>query len=400
VPILDLGNQSLTGIFPKSSQVDVPKGPLQLTKCAHCDLVQLAHNFDLSQLYGQNYGYRSGLNQSMVKHLQGKVAKILGRVEVAADDLIIDIGSNDSTLLQSYPKDKGLKLVGIDPTGVKFGHYYPSHIQLIPDFFSRENVKKAFGNKKAKIITSIAMFYDLEHPVQFMREIFESLDDEGVWVFEQSYMPFMLDTTSYDTVCHEHLEYYGLKQMKFMADQVGFKIVDIEFNDVNGGSFSLTVAKKSSRFPEATAEIAKVLGDEQKRGLSGLDVFKDFKDRTFRHRDQLKEFFSGAAKEGASVFGYGASTKGNVLLQFCELTTEELPWIAEVNEDKFGSFTPGTKIPIISESEAKKRNPTYFMVLPWHFKSGILSREKTYLSTGGKLLFPLPKLEVISSSTQ
>lgn len=397
VPIIDLGNQALTGIFPKSKDVDVPQGPLALVKCSHCDLVQLAHNYDLSMLYGQNYGYRSGLNQSMVRHLRAKVQKIIAKVNPVAGDLIIDIGSNDSTLLQGYPSDQNLTLVGIDPTGVKFGHYYPKHIQLIPDFFSRANVRKAFGDqRKAKIITSIAMFYDLERPIQFMQEVHDSLADDGVWVFEQSYMPFMLDTTSYDTICHEHLEYYALKQIKFMADRVNLKILDVEFNDVNGGSFSIMVAKKGSKYPEAAELVAEILRKEDERQLSTMKPYNEFKERTYHHRDQIVAFFKEAKKQGKLVLGYGASTKGNVLLQFCNLTTNELPYVAEVNEDKFGAYTPGTKIPIISETEAKKMKPDSFFVLPWHFKKGILEREAAFMAQGGKMVFPLPEFDSVS----
>jgi NDP-4-keto-2,6-dideoxyhexose 3-C-methyltransferase len=252
--VLDLGNQVLTGIFPKTREQQIESMPLRLVKCAeqsdsdpnlHCGLLQLQHTGDLSQFYGENYGYRSGLNASMVNHLRAKVQSILRLTQPQAGDLVIDIGSNDSTTLQAYPSE-GLQLVGVDPTGIKFKNYYPSHIGLIPDFFSAEKVRSILGPKKAKIITSFSMFYDLEDPLGFMKQIYKVLADDGVWVFEQSYMPKMLDQLSYDTVCHEHLEYYGLRQIQWMAQKVGLTILDVEFNDINGGSFSVTVAKAGS----------------------------------------------------------------------------------------------------------------------------------------------------------
>jgi NDP-4-keto-2,6-dideoxyhexose 3-C-methyltransferase len=244
-PVLDLGEQMLTGVFPKTVDAQVTSGPLRLVKCTGedaCGLVQLAHSYSLSEMYGENYGYRSGLNASMVRHLHAKVARIQSRIALQSGDLVIDIGSNDSTTLRAYDS-AGLTLVGVDPTGIKFKEYYPEHIGLIPDFFSARLVKEQFPGRRARVITSFSMFYDLEAPMDFMRNIYEILADDGIWVFEQSYMPFMLDTNSYDTVCHEHLEFYGLHQIKWMTDRVGLKIVDVEFNDVNGGSFSVTVMK-------------------------------------------------------------------------------------------------------------------------------------------------------------
>ena len=395
VNVLDLGKQALTGIFPKSKEEEVPAGPLQLCKCADCDLVQLRHNYDLGKLYGETYGYRSGLNQSMVRHLHQKVEKIRSRVQLGSGDLVVDIGSNDSTLLQAYPKD--LTLVGVDPSGPKFKQYYPAHVRLIPDFFSAGLLQRHYPGKRAKVITSIAMFYDLERPQDFVDEIARVLDDEGVWVFEQSYLPFMLDTHSYDTVCHEHLEYYALHQIKRMLDRAELKIVDIEFNDINGGSFSVMAAKKSASHAAADALITRTLEDEQRRGLGSIETYSRLGARIADHREKLLSLLGELKRQGKKVIGYGASTKGNVLIQYCGLDSNLVPCIAEVNPDKFGAYTPGSHIPIISEAEARAMRPDYFLVFPWHFKSGILQREQGFLRSGGQFIFPLPKIEIISS---
>ncbi len=404
-PILNLGEQVLTGVFPRSVDERITKGPLELLKCIEdggktCGLVQLKHSYELGEMYGENYGYRSGLNHSMVEHLRGRVKKIQDLVKLKAGDLVIDIGSNDSTLLQGYGSD-GLKLMGIDPTGIKFKSYYPAHIDLIPDFFSAATFKERLGaHAKAKVVTSIAMFYDLESPIDFMRQIHEVLDDEGLWVFEQSYMPTMLEKDSYDTICHEHLEYYALKQIKWMADAAGFKIVDVEFNAANGGSFAITVAKKvSQNFKENTDLIGSILKDEERKGLSTLKPYEAFKTRVLHQRDEIIKFVRDVNAKGQKIFGYGASTKGNVILQLCGFTKNEIPYIAEVNPDKFGRLTPGTGIPIISEDQAKAMNPQYLLVLPWHFKDNIVEREQNYLTAGGALVFPLPKIEVVRNQT-
>jgi NDP-4-keto-2,6-dideoxyhexose 3-C-methyltransferase len=398
VPVLDLGTQALTGIFPKSPQENIPAGPLGLVKCTNCGLVQLEHNYDLSMLYGHTYGYRSGLNRSMVQHLYSKVEKIRNMVRLDPGDLVVDIGSNDGTLLSAYPAEQGLRLIGMDPSGAKFQRYYAAHTELVPDFFSARAIRKRMGGQKAKVVTSIAMFYDLERPIRFVEEVIETLDPEGLWVFEQSYLPSMLATNSYDTVCHEHLEYYALKQIVFFTEKLGLKIVEVELNTVNGGSFSVMVAKRESSYPEAGDAVARILAQEEAGGFATTAPLERFKLAMERHRTELKALLEEIRHQGKRVFGYGASTKGNVLLQYCGIDSGLLPYIGEVNEDKFGSFTPGTRIPIIPELEARAMRPDYFLVLPWHFRDGIVKKEQAYLEAGGRLIFPLPKLEVVSKS--
>jgi NDP-4-keto-2,6-dideoxyhexose 3-C-methyltransferase len=392
--VLDLGEQTLTGVFPRDTDAKITSGPLHLVKCVGgedvCGLLQLEHSYDLGEMYGENYGYRSGLNASMVKHLHDKVKKILGQVVLGKGDLVIDIGSNDSTTLQAYPSS-GPVLVGVDPTGVKFHSYYPSHIQLIPDFFSSTLVEARFPGQKAKVITSFSMFYDLEDPLGFMQQVYQVLADDGVWVFEQSYMPTMLDTNSYDTVCHEHLEFYAMRQIKWMADKVGFKIVDVEFNDVNGGSFSITVAKSKGDMT-VVPSVQKILDDERLMGLDTLTPYKAFAERTLQTKRDLLKFIEAAHAESKTVAVLGASTKGNVLLQYCGLTAKEVTFVGEVNSEKFGCYTPGTLIPIISEQELLSKKPDYLIVLPWHFRQFFVTNKKF---SNMNLVFPLPKLEVV-----
>ncbi len=392
--VLDLGEQMLTGVFPSSKDMQVTVGPLRLVKCMGgddvCGLLQLEHSYDLGEMYGDNYGYRSGLNASMVKHLQGKVQRIIQQVELTKGDLVIDIGSNDSTTLKAYPIND-LNLVGIDPTGVKFHKYYPSHIQLIPDFFSSALVKKQFGEQKAKVVTSFSMFYDLEDPMAFMQQVYEVLAEDGIWVFEQSYMPTMLEMNSYDTVCHEHLEFYSLHQIKWMADRVGFKIIDVEFNDINGGSFSVTVSK--SRAESASVEVVrKVLEEEIQKGLNTLTPYYEFAERVAKTKNDLLKFIEIARNENKTVSLLGASTKGNVLLQYCGLSSEKIGFVGEVNPEKFGCYTPGTWIPIISEKDLLTQKPDYLIVLPWHFRS-FFELNKNF--SGMSLIFPLPKVETV-----
>jgi hypothetical protein len=395
--------QALTGVFPSEGDAPVPTGPLELVKCREegpetCGLIQLRHSFQASEMYGMNYGYRSGLNQSMVDHLQRKAHKIRGVVTLSAGDLVLDIGSNDSTLLRAMDSP-GIRMVGMDPSGIKFIQHYPPHIQLIPECFSAKRFRKEFGRQSAKVVTSIAMFYDLDAPLEFVRQVYDVLADDGVWVFEQSYLPAMLANTSYDTVCHEHQEYYSLKQVRWMLERTGFKLLDVEINAVNGGSFSVTAAKTASPYSRNEAAVQQCIRDEEELGLGSIEIYRRFQERVFQHRGELLHFLREARAHDERILGYGASTKGNVILQFCGITTNELPCIAEVNPDKFGAFTPGTHIPIVSEEQARAMSPSGFLVLPWHFRENIIAREAQFLAKGGRLIFPLPRIEVISEES-
>ncbi len=392
--VLNLGMQALTGVFPKSPRETIGEGPLELVWSPQSGLLQLKHSFQPSEMYGENYGYRSGLNQSMVDHLTNKVRQLERLVHLGDGDVVLDIGSNDSTLLRAYEK-KGVERIGIDPTGNKFRAFYPPEVKLVPDFFSGA-AYRSVTQQPAKIITSIAMFYDLDLPIAFAREVASVLADNGIWHFEQSYMPSMLRLNSYDTICHEHLEYYSLQVVEKILAAADMKIVDVAMNNVNGGSFAVTAAKITNKSIRANrAVIEWMLGQEDRMGLGSPKPFRDFEERVYRHRDDLTRLIRSLTADGKKILGYGASTKGNVVLQFCGLGPTDIPAIAEVNAEKFGRVTPGTHIPIISEDEAKSMKPDYFLVLPWHFKDGILRREKEYLASGGKFIFPFPEIEIV-----
>lgn len=393
VSVLNLGSQELTGVFPKTRETEVTSGPLELLWCPDSGLLQLAHSYDANEMYGDNYGYRSGLNQSMVDHLTRKIQNLEKRAGLKPGMAVLDIGSNDCTSLRAY-ETTDLTRIGIDPTGSKFKQYYPDDVLLVPDFFSAANYRKS-TDKQAQIVTSIAMFYDLEDPVAFAKQIAEVLAPEGLWHFEQSYMPTMLRMCSYDTICHEHIEYYSLTAVEAIVKAAGMKVVDVQMNAVNGGSFAVTAAKQSSGVAVNRAVIDWMLQQEDRMGLKTPKPFREFEERVYRHREDLMRLLEGLVADGKKIVGYGASTKGNVLLQFCGITEKHLMAIAEVNPDKYGSFTPGTRIPIVSEADAKALNPDYMLVLPWHFKEGILRREKEYLDRGGKLIIPLPEIEII-----
>lgn len=392
--ILDLGVQALTGVFPSDRAARITSGPLVLKKCTGnhdaCGLLQLGHSYNLAEMYGNNYGYRSGLNITMVRHLQSKIRKLSELRGLSSGDLVLDIGSNDGTSLAAYGRSD-IIMVGMDPTAKKFEEYYPEGSHLIADFFTHEIFNVRFPGKKAKIITSFAMFYDLERPLDFMRQIREIMADDGIWCFEQSYMPSMLATKSYDTICHEHLEFYGLKQIHWMTQRAGLKIINVDFNDVNGGSFSVTVSKDTCIDYGESKDLEKYIAREEALNLESEDGFEDFVSAVVEGRRELRTFMEGEIKRGMRFAGLGASTKGNVLLQYCGLDSSWIECIGDVNEDKFGKFTPGTGIPILSEQEVLSRKYDYYLVLPWHFRDYFDASPRYF---GVRLLYPLPKMSI------
>lgn len=393
--LFDLGNQFLTGRFPGRPDERVTAGPLLLVQCSPisgCGLVQLGHSYDLGEMYGPNYGYRSGLNRAMVEHLQRKVTQILSVVTLNEGALLVDVGSNDGTTLNSYPPGK-YRLVGVDPAAEKYKKFYRGDIERIPEFFSAALVEKHFSAQKATVITSFSMFYDLEDPVQFAQAIERMLSDEGIWVLEQSYLPAMLKANSFDTICHEHLEYYSLKSIQIILQKAKLRIVDFEFNDINGGSFSIIACKQNAMLRSNDKKLESTLRDELSLGLEDGSAFREFHTRVNEQKSALLSFLFEKKAKGKRVSGLGASTKGNVLLQYYGITTELIDEIGEVNSDKFGCFTPGTLIPIVPQSDVLAARPDYLLVLPWHFRKFFLSLPELQSTD---LVFPLPQFEVVS----
>jgi hypothetical protein len=283
----------------------------------------------------------------------------------------------------------------MDPTADKFREFYPPDTQVVIDFFSAQRYLDVSGGKKASVVTSVAMFYDLEDPASVVADVARVLAPNGVWHFEQSYMPSMLRTNSYDTVCHEHLEYYSLHVVRELLARQGLRIANVQMNGVNGGSFAVTACHDSAKIPTARPIVDWLLQQEENWGLNTPKPYRQFEERVFKHRADLQRLIRMLVDDGKRVLGYGASTKGNVLLQFCGFGPNEITAIAEVNPDKFGAYTPGTLIPIVSEEEGRAMRPDYFLVLPWHFKEGIVRREASYLASGGRLIFPLPEIEIV-----
>lgn len=392
--VFDLGQLVSCGVFPAVGEPDPPSMPLEMVQCSGCGLVQLRHNFHRDDLFRNTYGYRSGINESMRDHLAGIVAVVERRVKLREGDVVLDIGSNDGTTLGFY-KAPGLVRIGIDPTIERFQQYYQPGIRTVADFFTRDNFRKLNVGAPAKVVTSIAMFYDLPNPNAFVADVRDVLAPDGIWVLEQSYLPTMIDMRSFDTICHEHLEYYGLKQIVLLAERNGLKVIDACLNDANGGSFRVTMCHAHQPYTGNDEAIGALLNREKAEGYDGQRPFEKLVACVAAVRENVMTFLRDAKCDGKVVHGYGASTKGNTLLQYFEITTDLLPVIADRNPTKYGCWTPGTNIPIVAEDDSRAQRPDYYFVLPWHFRDGFVARERDFLDRGGKLVFPLPKFEIV-----
>lgn len=395
-PVLNLGVQPLSSVFPPPGN-HVQETPLELMSCKSCGLVQLRHDCP-TEVWGETYGYRSGLNKSMVNHLYEISRYAVMIAGVKPGDLILDIGSNDGTLLGHY--GEFVARVGFDPTARKFREHYREGIVAIDKFFSAEAFQAMFRSK-AQVVTSIAMFYDLAAPLEFACDVREILDDEGIWISEQSYLPAMVRARSFDTICHEHLEYYMLVDIVGICAMTGLRVIDVSFDDTNGGSFRVTIAHAGSSH-QVSDRVSQALAWELHwRKCGSLERFAAW---VPGFRDRLEGIFD--VLHPSMVWGYGASTKGNILLNYCGLGPTRIEAIADVNPDKWGKVTPGSNIPIISEDEAKAQMvmdwdgyvphaAPIFMVLPWHFRDAIVKREAKWIREGGFMWFPLPEHEFV-----
>ena len=398
VEVINLGNQALSCCFPKQEEPDPFLTPVRLLKCndfldkSKCGLLQLGEEVNADILYKNFYGYCSSLNSAMVKHLHEIAEEAMSKVDLKMDDLVLDIASNDGTLLKSYPSS--ILKVGIDPTSEQFKDHYTSEIIRIPDYFTAKVFKEHLGNRKAKIITSICVFYDLPDPIKFAKDVAEILSFDGIWVLEMSYLGEMLRTKSIDTICIEHISYYSFKVINYIMSRVNLKILDATLNSSNGGSFRITVAHQKSIFPINFTNIQKFIDLETKHKLDTFETYENFKINGEITKRNITKFLKNMKKFEKDVWLYSASTKGNTLLQYLNITPELVTAAAEINEDKWGRRTPGTNIPIVSETEMRVANPDYLYCSAWHFKSNFIEREHKYLEQGGAMIFPLPTFTI------
>ena len=392
-PIINFGAMSLSSAFPFKTKEYKTKTPMILVICKNCNLTQLLHNYDLKDLYNDEYGYRSGINKLMINHLSEITTKVKEIVNFKHGDYVLDIASNDATLLKSYKLPK-INYVGIDPTIKKYKKFYPKKIKAVPKLFNKKEYLKISSNDKAKAITSIAMFYDVQDPNKFTSEIHDILHNEGIWVMEMFYIPILLKCNAYDSICHEHITYLTYKHIESLCTKNNLRIFNATLNSMNCGSIRYFICHKNAKFK--TNHIAINKCKKYEKNLDKIKIYFDFKKRIKKISKKLNLLIKNINRKKETVHIYGASTKGNVLIQYSKLSKKNIPYAAERNPSKWTKKMPGSNIPIISEKTSRLMKPNYYLVLPWHFKNEFIKREKLFLLNGGKLIFPLPKIEVFS----
>jgi hypothetical protein len=400
--VLSLGEQCIAGAFaePNGRQPVQRAIPLELVRCDMtrdqdaCGLLQTRHTVPASILYS-NYWYRSGVTRTMTENLHEVAREAEGLVGLRAGDLVVDIGCNDGTLFDGY-QTEGLRYLGFDPSDVT-RYAVKKGYDVARDFYSFERLQHHYPDRKARVVTSVAMFYDLEDPSAFVEDVVSALSEDGVWAMELHYMPTMLERNAFDVIVHEHLEYYSLAVIERLMTLAGLETVRASLNDVNGGSIRLFFAHagRISIAEEDQRSLQHIRIREFEMALETPEPYERFREGAERIRKELHDLCERIHVEGKTIHIYGASTKGNTILQYANLDSSLIPYAADRNPDKWGSKTIGTNIPIISEEESRRLKPDYFLVLPWHFLEEFLEREKEYLSKGGKFIVPLPEVRIL-----
>ncbi len=375
-PLFSLGNLCISN-FVKSKEESMGKAPLELMWCENCTLVQLKHTAPQELMYSKHYWYCSGLNKVIVEDLRQIVEIASKMVHLEEEDIVLDIGANDGTLLSFYPSR--YVRVGCEPATNLIEKMKKSCDISINDFWTYENYKNIVGNKKAKIITAIGMFYDMEDPNQFIRDVAEALEENGIFIAQLMTSKKMLEQNDIGNICHEHLEYYSFDSLKYLFEKNGLEIFKVEENSINGGSYRLFARKYKQGSINYLERITK-------------EDYMKFAEKIEANKKACLDLLNELNSQGKKIYGYGASTKGNTILQYYGISPDLIKGIAEINEEKFGKYTVGTGIPIIEEREAKK-DADYFLILPYAFKDSFIEKEQEWIENGGKFIFALPEVE-------
>tara|TARA_Y100000310_G_scaffold263274_1_gene273424 strand:+ start:7777 stop:9042 length:1266 start_codon:yes stop_codon:yes gene_type:complete len=395
--IISLGDQHIVN-FVKSKEEPCITCPLELILCEDCKFLQLRHNASSESMWGDQYWYKSSINKMIKEDLKDIVDKAKKLISLEEKDIVVDIGCNDGTMLGFYDKDK-LDIVGFEPSGNVAKESEQKGFNIINNFFNAENFKEKIPNRKAKIITAISMFYDLENPNKFLEDINEILDENGLFIIQQNYLVTMLENNAFDNICHEHRGYYSYYSLKNLLDRHNLEVFDIELNEINGGSIRTYIRKKNNQeikpFDGSEIRIDEIIEREKNLNLENVEPYQDFASRIESIKKQLLDFIKNEKSKGKKIYGLGASTRGSVLLQYFELGPELIDYIFDKNPDKEERMVAGSWIPITHPKNIEKHNPDYQIVLIWHIFEGIGDDEKEFLKKGGKFILPLPEFKII-----
>jgi len=399
--IISLGEQYVSAfVRDGEDQKNVPKVPLDLVLCERCNLLQLRHNAPNESMWNDRYGYKSGINRLIKEDLKDILEKSRSLVELYKGDIVVDIGCNDGTMLNFYDKRDELNLVGFEPSGNVAREAEEKGFNIINNFFNADDYREKFGGKKAKIITAISMFYDLENPNKFLEDVKSCLDKNGLLTIQQNYVVTMLEQNAFDNICHEHREFYSLNSLENLLNRHALEVFDVKLNNINGGSLRTYVKYNDSKikgFEGAGKRLSDIRKKEAKLQLNTPQPYQEFASRIDSNKKQIIDFLKQEKSKGKTIGLCGASTRGNTALQYFGITPDLVIAASEANPDKWGKKTVGTLIPIVSIEEMEKINPDYQLVMIWHLFEGLRNKEKDFMKKGGKFILPLPEFKVVGN---
>lgn len=396
IPVLSLGDQYTSDFLDSKNELNGnQKIPLDLVLCGikECSLLQTLHTASRATLFNKNYWFRSSVNESLIDGLFDITGSIQDKITLSDDDYILDIGCNDGTLLRSF---KAGKKIGFEPAPNIAPDAEEGTDIIINDFFSYESFEDNCSNVTCKSITTIAMFYDLENPNKFVSDITKCLAHDGMWTIQMAYLKTDIDSNGFDNIVHEHLEYYSLHSLEHLLERHNLEVFDLELNDLYGGSIRTYIKHKNSTAFQISASVESLRKQELADGFSEVQTYLDYGKRVMNLKSDLMNFVQKEHENGKTIYCYGASTKGNTQLQYFGIDDTVIEKVVDRDFRKFGKYTVGTNLLVISEEQGRQENPDYFIVLPWHLTEFFMKREEAYLRAGGKFIVPMPNFRIIT----
>lgn len=385
---LSLGQMPLVNRFiePEALSCDEKRYPLDVAFCHNCGMVQLADVVPPTEMFS-DYLYFTGASEPMRQHFLSMVTEILESVGASEGDLVVDVGSNDGTLLSQYPG--WVRRLGIEPSSNLAQEAERHGITTMCDFLNVAAANRAVelhGN--ATIVTATNVFAHVDDIRGFLDAAQVLLGGSGALVIEVPYLLDMLTNVEFDTIYHEHLSYFAVRPLLGVFESQGFEVTSVKRIPVHGGSLRIYV--RPSRNPQHSPIAKEFVSAELEAGLGTNAPYRRFATNVAAIRSRLCELVISLKDSGEAVAAYGAPAKGNTLLNYCGITADMIDYVTDTTPAKQGRYTPGTRIPVVHPSALVERTPDYALLLAWNYKDSILKKETEYRKNGGKFIVPIP----------
>ncbi len=392
IKILDLGKTPLADKFKKRETQQEESFPLRIAYCPNCHLVQLIDDVNEEVLWNDQYAFYTGASPSSLKYFEQYASEVISRFQdLVRNGLTVEIASNDGTFLKYFSEGK-YKVLGIEPTKNTAEVAIRSGVLTLVELFTSrlaDDVVKRMG--QASVIVGSNVLAHVPDLNDFVKGIKTLLTPDGVAIFEVQYFPHLLFNNAFDHVYHEHRSFFSLHPLIKLFEQHNMKIFDVQEADTQGGSIRIFVTKQKKKTVNPLVYL--MLKKEVQLGIRDKTLYEGMSYHAEYMKDKLLKLLESLKAQGRTVYGFGASAKGNTLLNYCGITQDLLPVIVDLTPFKIGKFTPGTSIPVVSGEGLKA--PDYYLVLVWNYLPGILAREKEYLRKGGHFIVPIPTPFVI-----